>query len=175
MTIVEVSMPSGKSHDRITLWLLPGVIAGSFIVTLSLPLTVLISITFLVAGFMLGPDLDIQSVQYRRWGPIRWIWYPYQVMIKHRSPWSHGPMIGTLVRVIYLALWMAFFTAVAMVALNHFWQAQLSWARLQPVLRQLAVDHWPIGVATLVGLELGALSHYTSDWLVSRFKKRRKK
>ncbi|MEM6255127.1 MAG: metal-binding protein [Cyanobacteria bacterium P01_D01_bin.156] len=170
-------MPSGKNHDRITLWLLPVVLAGAFMLTLDIALTVLVSIAFLIGGFMMGPDLDIQSVQYRRWGPIRWIWYPYQVAVKHRSVWSHGPLIGTILRVVYLALWIALFTIIGIVAINHFWQAQLSWSLLEPVLIQLALRYWPIGLAILVGLELGALSHYTSDWLVSSFKRqqRRKK
>ncbi len=27
---------------------------------------------------MFGPDLDIYSVQFQRWGFLRWIWLPYQ-------------------------------------------------------------------------------------------------
>lgn len=168
-------MPSGKNHDRITLWLLPVILAGTFMITLDIPLTVLVSINFLLGGFMLGPDLDIQSVQYRRWGPIRWMWYPYQTMVKHRSVWSHGPLIGTAVRVVYLALWIALFATVSILAMNHFWQAQLSWPQIEPVLKQLAVSYWHVGLAILIGLELGALSHYTSDWLASSLKRKKRR
>ena len=168
-------MPSGKNHDRITLWLLPVVLASAFMVTIDVPLTVIASIAFLLGGFMMGPDLDIQSVQYRRWGPVRWIWYPYQVLIKHRSAWSHGPLLGTLVRVLYLGAWIALFTSLGILAVNHFWQAQLTWDLLEPTLSSLLVRYWQGWLALLVGLELGALSHYTSDWLVSAFKKKRRK
>ena len=168
-------MPSGKSHDRITLWLLPVVLTGAFVVTTDVPLTVIVSISFLLGGFMIGPDLDIQSVQYRRWGPVRWIWYPYKALIKHRSTWSHGPVIGTLVRVIYLGVWVVLFTSIGILAINYFWQAQLSWAIIAPTLRSLFAQYLQEWLALLVGLELGALSHYTSDWLTSAFKKKRRK
>ncbi|MDV3351963.1 metal-binding protein [Leptolyngbyaceae cyanobacterium CCMR0082] len=167
-------MPSGKHHDRITLWLLPLVLIGAFFITLDMPLTVIVGLSFLLSGLMMGPDLDIQSVQYRRWGLMRWIWYPYQVAIKHRSRWSHGPLIGTIVRVLYLGVWIALFATVGVLAINHFWQAQLSWQRLEPILVSLFVQYWREWLALLVGLELGALSHYTSDWLVSAYKKKRR-
>ena len=168
-------MPSGKEHDRITLWLLPLVVIGTFLITVDMPTAVIVAVSFLLSGFMMGPDLDIQSVQYRRWGPIRWIWYPYQVLVKHRSKWSHGPIIGTLVRVIYLAAWVVLFMVLGVLAINHLWQAQLSWALMRPVLRDLFVPYAQEWLALLVGLELGALSHYTSDWLASAIKKQRRR
>lgn len=167
-------MPSGKSHDRITLWLLPVVLAAAFMVTLEVPLTVIVSIAFLIGGFMMGPDLDIQSVQYRRWGPVRWIWYPYQRLIKHRSTWSHGPVVGTLVRVVYLGAWIALFVAAGVLALNYFWQAQLSWHMIGSALGRFFAQYIEEWLALLAGLEFGALSHYTSDWLTSAFKKKRR-
>lgn len=167
-------MPSGKHHDRITLWLLPLVVGGTFAITVDLAMTIIVGTSFLLSGFMMGPDLDIQSVQYRRWGPLRWLWYPYQVLVKHRSKWSHGPLVGTLVRVIYLSVWIALFATAGMVAINHFWQAQLSWQRLEPMLGNLFVRYWQEWLALLVGLELGALSHYTSDWIASAHNKKRR-
>ncbi|MEA5463342.1 metal-binding protein [Leptothoe sp. PORK10 BA2] len=168
-------MPSGKSHDRITLWLLPGVLTGAFMLTIDVPLTIIVSISFLIGGFMMGPDLDIQSIQYRRWGPVRWIWSPYQMMVKHRSPWSHGPVIGTLVRVVYLGIWIGLFMVLGVLAVNHFWQAQLSWSMLETTLMSLFARYGKQWLALLAGLELGALSHYTSDWLASMIKKKKRK
>ncbi|NEQ51580.1 MAG: metal-binding protein [Leptolyngbya sp. SIO3F4] len=167
-------MPSGKHHDQITLWLLPMVLVSAFFITVDMPTAVIVAVSFLLSGLMMGPDLDIQSVQYRRWGPIRWIWYPYQVLVKHRSKWSHGPIIGTLVRVIYLAVWVALFATLGVIAINHLWQAKLSWKMIQPVLQDLFVQYIREWLALLAGLELGALSHYTSDWLASGLKKKRR-
>ncbi|MEL7504973.1 MAG: metal-binding protein [Cyanobacteria bacterium J06554_6] len=171
-------MPSGKTHDRITLWLLPAVLAAAFYLTLDTPLTVIVCIGFLLGGFMMGPDLDIHSVQYKRWGPLKWIWYPYQVALKHRSHWSHGPVIGTAVRVLYFAVWVALFGIVTVEIMNQLWDAQLTWRELRETVQgSFAAYIWE-WVALVIGLELGALSHYVSDWTGSgikrRFGKRRK-
>lgn len=55
----------------------------------------------LFGGLMFGPDLDTTSRQYSRWGPLRFIWWPYRLFFAHRSRWSHGLLFGTLVRVFY--------------------------------------------------------------------------
>ena len=83
-------MPSGRTHDRITLWSLPLVMTLSFRATADILLTLIVSSGFLFGGFMFGPDLDIHSVQYRRWGWFRWIWLPYRGSMRHRSILSHG-------------------------------------------------------------------------------------
>jgi uncharacterized metal-binding protein len=163
-------MPSGKTHDRITLWTLPLVVLLAFYTTLSNTLTIITCLGFLLGGFMLGPDLDIHSVQYRRWGPLRWIWLPYRGALNHRSKFSHGPLIGTVIRVVYLGAWLALFGLIAIATLNSFWNAQLSWYALRDTLRFILVRYCWEWVALVVGLELGALSHYVSDWLSTSFK-----
>ena len=65
--------------------------------------TLIVAGEFLFSGLMFGPDLDIYSVQYKRWGYLRWLWIPYQKTLKHRSFFSHGLIIGTTIRLIYLA------------------------------------------------------------------------
>jgi uncharacterized metal-binding protein len=55
------------------------------------------------ATWMLSPDLDIDSAIYDRWGPLRWLWWPYQKVIPHRSWFSHSGVSGVL-RLAYLAL-----------------------------------------------------------------------
>ncbi|MEO1589760.1 MAG: metal-binding protein [Cyanobacteria bacterium J06632_22] len=168
-------MPSGKTHDRITLWALPAVLAAAFYLTLDVPLTVIICIGFLIGGFMMGPDLDIHSVQYNRWGPIKWIWYPYQVTLKHRSHWSHGPVIGTVLRVLYFAVWVGLFGLVIVEVLNRLWNAQLTWQELKDATHIAFSTYLWEWLALLIGLELGALSHYVSDWTGSGIKRRFKK
>ncbi|MEO0457008.1 MAG: metal-binding protein [Cyanobacteria bacterium P01_A01_bin.114] len=165
-------MPSGKTHDRITLWGLPLVLTAAFYLTLDISLTVIACIGFLIGGFMMGPDLDIRSVQYRRWGPLRWIWLPYQRVIKHRSRWSHGPIIGTLIRVLYFGFWVGLFSLVLIDLLNALWDAQLTWDDLRNTMQASTLREW---VSLMIGLELGALSHYGSDYLGSRGKRRRRR
>lgn len=48
------------------------------------------------------PDLDINSRPYQRWGVLRWLWWPYQRLIRHRSVLSHSPFLGTAIRISYL-------------------------------------------------------------------------
>ncbi|XGB41796.1 MAG: metal-binding protein [Nodosilinea sp. LVE1205-7] len=100
-------MSSGQTHDRITFYSLPLVMLATLGVTHSLWLMLWVGLGFLVGGLLLGPDLDIHSVQYKRWGWLRWIWLPYRGSMRHRSFWSHGPIIGTTVRVIYGSCWLA--------------------------------------------------------------------
>ncbi|NET52662.1 MAG: metal-binding protein, partial [Merismopedia sp. SIO2A8] len=99
-------MPSGQTHDRITLWSLPVVSGLCVTLTKSSDLTLMLSAGFLFGGLMFGPDLDIYSRQFKRWGWLRWIWIPYQKSMRHRSVLSHGLLIGTTLRVVYLAIWI---------------------------------------------------------------------
>ena len=63
---------------------------------------------FLIGGLWLSPDLDTKSKPIARWGALQIIWWPYRKLIHHRSPLSHGPIIGTGIRIFYLL----FFTGV---------------------------------------------------------------
>lgn len=170
-------MPSGRIHDRITLWCFPFVVWLAFWATRSPVLTLITALSFLVGGFMLGPDLDIHSVQYKRWGLIRWIWIPYQTMLKHRSRLSHGPIIGTALRVVYLSGWIALFTIGLIEGLNGWWNAQLTWQGLRPSFHALLNRYLVEWLAILIGLELGSISHSASDVVGSYFvrKKRHKR
>lgn len=164
-------MASGRTHDRITLWTLPLVVLLAFRVTLDGWLTVIVCLGFLLGGWMFGPDLDIHSVQYKRWGWLRWIWLPYRGRIRHRSHLSHGPLIGTAVRVLYFSGWVALAGLLVVDGLNSAERTALTWGDLVDGMGWGIRTYWPYWVALLVGLELGALSHYVTDWLTSAAKK----
>jgi uncharacterized metal-binding protein len=167
-------MASGRTHDRITLWTLPLVVLLAFRVTLDGWLTAIICLGFLLGGWMLGPDLDIHSVQYKRWGWLRWIWLPYRGSMRHRSRWSHGPIIGTVIRVAYASLWLGLVGLVVVDVLNSLGRTALTWEALVGGMGDHLRRHWPRWLALVVGLELGALSHYTADWLSSAWKRQTK-
>jgi uncharacterized metal-binding protein len=156
-------MPLGRTHDRITLWCLPALILLARMFNVSIPLTIAMSLSFLVGGFMLGPDLDIHSIQYKRWGPLRWIWKPYQMLLSHRSRLSHGPIIGTAIRVLYLSLWFAGFALAAIGLYNTLGSEQISWQSFTSTLGYLLNRYFVEWLTVLIGLELGAMSHYVSD------------
>lgn len=140
-------MASGINHDRAILFASPlvlvigcwhfgelGIIAGA---------------SHFLGGYWLSPDLDLVSRPYKRWSVIKFIWIPYQRFIPHRSPLSHAPVLGSLIRLLYLGAW-----------LSPLWL-------LFPGLQQI---QWAIGwgevSAFLVGVELSALNHLLLDGLL---------
>ncbi|UBF24165.1 metal-binding protein [Kovacikia minuta CCNUW1] len=175
-------MPSGRTHDSITLWSLPLIAALTFDRTRSSSLTLMVSAGFLFAGLMFGPDLDIYSRQYLRWGVLRWIWLPYRQNMRHRSFLSHGPIVGTIVRVGYLLTWLGM-VALAAILISAIayqlvgkianWQilAQNLLDESVTLIRRSLQQNAAEWIALLIGLELGALSHSLSDWVGSWYKR----
>lgn len=171
-------MPSGKVHDRITI-----VAAG-----LSVPVwwqvapaphdggvaACLVGAT-LFSGLALSPDLDLNSSIYKRWGPFRFLWWPYQKVVRHRSWISHSFLLGPLIRVCYFVFVMwAFLRCVTWLlslvmpfdrnALSRQWtDTAVAFSRTHPQHFQMLV----------LGLFLGAALHSGADLLVSGMKRRR--
>jgi uncharacterized metal-binding protein len=169
-------MPSGIVHDRITLWSLPWIVGATYYLTDSGELTLIVSGSFLFSGLMFGPDLDIYSLQFRRWGVFRWIWLPYQKFLHHRCFLSHGFLIGTLVRLIYLSSFLVIFAFIIVAIIQLFSGINWNWHDFFWQKFNLINKKYRFQVISLfIGLELGASSHYLSDWLVSAYKNRTKK
>ena len=154
-----------------TLWSLPLIAGGTLYTTARADLAFWVSGGFLVSGLIFGPDLDLYSFHYKRWGKLRWLWKPYQKAIKHRSIWSHGPIIGTVGRILYLGLWVGlgglFYLGIAQLAGAKTYTGQ----ELIGIVKHSIESNFPVYLATFCGLELGAMSHYSSDWLVSTYKR----
>ena len=168
-------MPSGHIHDRITLWSLPWIVGATYIVTRHGEVTLLMGGGFFFSGLMFGPDLDIYSAQYKRWGVLRWIWLPYRKFFHHRSLFSHGFIIGTVIRVIYLFLIVSaiaiFLVAIAQLIFGFPWNwQQFTLKGIDLLTNKYAAE----AIALWLGLELGAMSHSMSDWISSALKKQRK-
>ena len=136
-------MASGRNHDRAIYFATP-IVFGVGISYFGIELGLIAGAAHYVGGLMLSPDLDLVSRPFKRWGLLRFIWLPYQRLVpRHRHWLSHGPVIGSAVRLVYLAalvspLWflfpglqqtqwsgvtlpnaMAFFCGVELSALNH--------------------------------------------------------
>lgn len=169
-------MPSGKTHDTITIILAAPTFAAAWGVTGSIALATLATASMLFGGFMFGPDLDIQSRQYTRWGVFRFLWLPYRMIFRHRSRWSHGIIFGTLIRVIYFAGVLALLTCIAVYlratltsgAPPGFADFVQTFKAIEASVRQAVGQHaaW----ALLAGLWWGAASHTLTDvaWSVMR-------
>ncbi|MFH7028800.1 MAG: metal-binding protein [Heteroscytonema crispum UTEX LB 1556] len=164
-------MPSGRTHDRITLWALPIVTVLSFWQTRSGNLTLLVAGGFLLGGLMFGPDLDIYSRQYQRWGWFRFIWLPYQKSLRHRSLLSHGPIIGTTLRVLYLCTLTAILGILILAIAQKLLNLPLNWQALGETGKRSLFVYSAEFLALFLGLELGAMSHSLSDWTGSAYKR----
>jgi uncharacterized metal-binding protein len=165
-------MPSGQTHDRITLWSLPVIAGCTYLLTQrSGDRTLIVAGAFLFSGLMFGPDLDIYSIQYKRWGLLRWLWIPYQKTLKHRSVLSHGLIIGTTVRLLYLAFWLSLL-GIFVVGIAEVW-GDVSWNwQLWVEIAKKYTYEW---VLLFIGLELGAISHILSDRIGSLSKRWQRK
>jgi len=109
-------MPSGETHAVITL------ATASLTYTLAVnsgepPTLAVLTALGCSLGVILSPDLDIKGTRadkiVRRgmgliptviWGLI---WNPYSYFIPHRSIISHGLIIGTVIRLLYIAVPLA--------------------------------------------------------------------
>jgi uncharacterized metal-binding protein len=162
-------MPSGKTHDALTLILAAPAFGVTYAVTLEVWISIVLTVGFLFGGLMFGPDLDTVSKQNSRWSVLRFVWFPYRTFFKHRSRWSHGLVFGTLIRVVYLmgvATCLAFVVAYAYSAyaggrLPGMWEFARVWTTLRGSADAL------LGVNGVVflfgGMWVGAASHTFTD------------
>ncbi|HEY9846435.1 MAG TPA: metal-binding protein [Candidatus Caenarcaniphilales bacterium] len=163
-------MPIGQTHDRITLWSLPVIAGCTFAFSRNSTLTLLICGAFLFSGLMFGPDLDIYSRQFKRWGWLRWIWLPYQKSIRHRSFLSHGPVIGTTLRLAYLGIWLLL-GVLGLSFVAQLWDLRWSWQVIIKQIERSLNQYQTEWLMVWLGLELGAMSHSLSDWVGSFYKR----
>jgi uncharacterized metal-binding protein len=170
-------MPSGKVHDQIT--------AVGALVALPVwwylapaPVDWRIGGTLVVAtlfsGWFLSPDLDLDSSIYRRWGPLRFLWLPYQKLVPHRSWISHSWLLSPLMRVGYLLGTTWLLALLALWALRQGSGIGPGSPQQTPLdLVQDLYRHYPkASLAGLVGLIYGTVLHTGADTLSTFFKKR---
>lgn len=169
-------MPSGKTHDAITIILAAPTFMAAWGLTGNRTTATVATVAMLFGGLMFGPDLDIQSRQYTRWGIFRFLWFPYKKMFRHRSRWSHGLIFGTLIRVLYFTLALALLASLAIYlratfmggALPSLEEIAQAWAAIKIGIEQSIGTQglWAI----LFGLWWGAASHTLTDvtWSVLR-------
>jgi uncharacterized metal-binding protein len=176
-------MPAGRIHDRITLWGLPLCGGLTFFASgSSAAATLMVCSGYLLGGLLLGPDLDIHSRPYKRWGWLRWIWLPYQKSIRHRSFWSHGFLVGTSLRVLYLGLWGVGLSSLGLLLWAGTTGGAQGWplfqAKLQTFMQASLLflqRYSQESLLVFLGLEIGAMSHSCSDTLISAWKRARRR
>jgi len=147
---------SGRHHDRATWalslpfallwwpWLGPaGVISGG--------------LGFLVGGLLLSPDLDTRSNATRRWGALKVLWWPYRRALSHRSLLSHSPLLGSGLRLAYLAV-MVLLLSACLQPMGTPAPFELVQAALQ-----LWQQHTPLILTAGVGIEASSWLHLVQD------------
>ena len=143
-------MASGRNHDRAITVTTPVILAAA-IASGYADVGIIATASYYLAGMYLSPDLDLTSRPFKRWGLLRFIWLPYQRLIpRHRHWLSHGPVIGSAVRLLYLAAWLTpllvFFPGL------H----RVQWVGVT----------LPNVAAFLTGVELSALNHLLLDGML---------
>lgn len=139
-------MPNGKTHDKITLVLAPVVFILTYVLTNHFINTLIIFLSYLFASFMFNGDLDTNSKPYNRWWLFKMIWIPYQLLFAHRSVFTHGIIIGTLIRIVYLLV-----IPVIFLLLNN------------SLVYYINLINWDMFLIVLIGLEIGSTIHTISD------------
>lgn len=165
-------MPSGKTHDKITVVTAIAAVpvwwwesATKDWAGLAVGLT-----AYFFSGFWLSDDLDTHSIAYKRWGALRWLWFPYQKLVPHRSWVSHGIGFGPIFRVVYFlvmlwatmrgVLWGLIQVHIPVsrdAVLGSFWGLTTDWTAAHP--------SW--AMCALIGLVLGGITHSVADAIVS--------
>lgn len=154
-------MPDSKTHDAINIGIMLTILAGlSFLAIrdihplaakyLDIYTILLFSFSYLFGTFFLSPDLDIESTPYKRWGLLRFFWWPYKVIFKHRG-FSHNPILGPLSIVANLAIIVALLLLLVGVDLHTI------------PLKFILV--------AILGMVLSMEIHIASDFLVSKIRR----
>jgi len=123
-----------------------------------------------LASIMLSPDLDVDAknisstIMRKRFGWVAekaWdsLWYWYRRSLKHGSPLSHFPVVGTLGRLVYMYLFLIVVPVLILKFLfpSHVdliyeltWWVKIALIRYKFVIAVMAGDliHWALDIAT---------------------------
>lgn len=175
-------MPSGKTHDWfntlflfiLLIILVPiayqmGFFKNSFFKNCSY----LFVGAYLVSTFLLSPDLDLHRNRSKNnWGFIRFIWFPYSKLFKHRGL-SHSLIFGTLTRLFYLYI----FYFIALLVYFFFFTKTVLFHELPFFFIDVTMDDfsWAYPFSLLLGLYLPAILHTILDIIVSNRKRKNNK
>jgi len=143
-------MPNGKTHDRISIYTTPIVAILIYIITKDIKTTTILMFAYVFASFVFNGDLDCHSKPFNRWWIFKMIWIPYQIIFNHRSIFTHGLIIGTVFRLIYLAI-----IPIIILLITNDITIILIWVE----------SNINVLIPVIIGLELGSAVHTISDYL----------
>lgn len=103
-----------------------------------------------LTGIAVGPDNDMLTITTYEWAIIKrtlglgyiWLgyWGPYAAIFKHRSFWSHAPVISTAIRILYILPLLYILSAVLRQSLGHFMWNTFWWVGIGLLISDTL--HW---------------------------------
>lgn len=165
-------MPSGKVHDKVSFALLPLVAGGSYYITNDIKQTGILSVSYIFSALMFSGDLDIRSKQTNRWKFLKFIWIPYKKMFRHRSKFTHGVVLGTIIRVLYLTAVIIGFLILGNLFSNFIFGKEVVDIKMFiENSKNIIIENSQIVLTIFIGLMIGSLSHSLTDFLHSAFRR----
>lgn len=168
-------MPRGRTHDKISAGALPVIYFCFIILFHDLNIACIGLVAYLFASFMFSGDLDIASRQTNRWGSLKFIWIPYKKMFKHRSVFTHGFILGTIVRILYVFFLFLICLFCCSIIIG---QNLSTFMEVLNYIKTFIFSHQKATMALLLGLEAGNSLHTASDligtYIKINFKKKKK-
>lgn len=161
-------MPSGRTHLTVSrICLLPVAAVLWFGFHWYWYHVLLVVLGMWLGELYLSPDLDTRSRPFYRWGLLRFIWWPYQWLVRHRSMLSHHIWVGTFFRLLY-------FSAVC-ILLYMSVRKGLDQAIVLPQLRVEVLTYIRVHLTQLgylgFGVWLGSFLHIVLDEVLSWLKR----
>lgn len=153
-------MPSGTTHDHLTVTV--AVFIGTALMVQAEPSSanlnraIVTSGAILASGLLASPDLDTASSIYERWGLLKWLWWPYQRFLPHRSWLSHGWLLAPWIRLAYCVAIVALIAGVIHVTRYPAFSYRAWWS--------VAQEH-PDRLWFLAGWWMGSVLHSLADWV----------
>ena len=146
-------MSSGKVHRASNTATGIFLTTTTFLVFQNVELTIAAALGSFI-GLTINPDYDVNHGLPRSFFTripyiaVLWVamWKPYSLAFKHRSFWSHSPLVSTVIRALYLGSWV--WLAVGL--LGYF--GMISW------------DMWDILVLAYENFEFSAMLFFC--WVV---------
>ncbi|NKF08019.1 metal-binding protein [Clostridium gasigenes] len=168
-------MASGKTHDKITVIMSPFAAGIFFLINFSkskdigniIAFTILGVAVYIFGGYMFSGDVDIESVEFNRWGPLKVIWRLYQRLFSHRSIFTHGFILGPAIRILYV-YGIYLIICALLYALDVI---NLSTSQLIKATALFMEENKQLSFNIIVALFLGSGLHTLTDLIYSFFKK----
>ena len=158
-------MPSGKTHlkiEAILLVVLLGVVTLLAVhARFNWQQALLFLGSYVFSMFLMSPDLDLsKSDAFQRWGLLRWMWFPYAWIFRHRQI-SHHPLLGPLSRILYIGILVLVPTWIYLVSTGS------PSPRLMPSANVL--------LSVFVGLYMPNIEHIVADRISTAYRRKRRR